>query len=492
METGRPSVVGLLLVLTVLAGLTCSARAAHDRAFLFPERRQAPDSGPFVPRCTTADGSDGLCTELRACPPLDHLLRLYKRNQADPFQRLRLRQETLKCHFTAAHDPRVCCKLSAIAPVTTKPQKPRLPRLQTAAPVVLDPVTPAPVTPVPQVPFVPPVTPVPDVILPPPATPVPDPILPPPETPAPVPTADPAVTPDPVVTPDPAVTPAAPVVPSKLPDESVCGMRTFLSRIFGGQTAEIGAWPWVVSIGYRVSGAREIRWQCGGTLITSHHVVTAAHCVTQLGTSEPLVVRLGELDFNTDPDCLPFNRSHCADRFRDIRIESTRPHELYKGRFGNALEHDIAVIRLARSAEPFTDFVRPVCLPVDLARLRGGADDTIGSRVFITGWGRSANSSESFTPELQEASIRIVAPERCENTYRRSLTAAFGSRLCAGEGTGVDTCRGDSGGPLMTHSPHGTHWYLVGVTSFGTHTCGIREAVYTRVRDYVEWIEKQL
>ena len=37
-----------------------------------------------------------------------------------------------------------------------------------------------------------------------------------------------------------------------------------------------------------VAGAKKLKWNCGAALITSHHVLTAAHCVTQLGSrTEP-------------------------------------------------------------------------------------------------------------------------------------------------------------------------------------------------------------
>jgi hypothetical protein len=45
-----------------------------------------------------------------------------------------------------------------------------------------------------------------------------------------------------------------------------------LNRVVGGQDSTDGEWPWVVSI--RKNGTHH----CAGSLLTSHWVVTAAHC----------------------------------------------------------------------------------------------------------------------------------------------------------------------------------------------------------------------
>lgn len=54
----------------------------------------------------------------------------------------------------------------------------------------------------------------------------------------------------------------------------------------------------------------------------------------------------------------------------------------------------------------------------------------------------------------------------------------------------IDTCKGDSGGPLMYFSPVRQRFELVGIISFGTG-CGDADhaGVYTRVSSYLDWIE---
>lgn len=64
---------------------------------------------------------------------------------------------------------------------------------------------------------------------------------------------------------------------------SECGTRAKLPRIIGGVEASLGRWPWQVSLYY------SNRHTCGGSIINSQWVVTAAHCVHKYASS----LRLG-------------------------------------------------------------------------------------------------------------------------------------------------------------------------------------------------------
>lgn len=61
------------------------------------------------------------------------------------------------------------------------------------------------------------------------------------------------------------------------PSQDQCGYSPIhRTRVVGGKNAAKGSWPWLALIGYKSKSA--ISYQCGGSLITKTHVLTAAHC----------------------------------------------------------------------------------------------------------------------------------------------------------------------------------------------------------------------
>lgn len=64
-------------------------------------------------------------------------------------------------------------------------------------------------------------------------------------------------------------------------------------RIIGGSDSEVGEFPHFASLGYLNTEKNEVTFDCGGALISSNFVITAAHCVPI--TRKPSFVRLGKV-----------------------------------------------------------------------------------------------------------------------------------------------------------------------------------------------------
>lgn len=93
-----------------------------------------------------------------------------------------------------------------------------------------------------------------------------------------------------------------------------------------------------------------------------------------------------------------------------------------------------------------------------------------------------------------KADITGKSNAECQANYDaiRGGVTITDKQFCAGM-AGVDSCRGDSGGPVISVESVGgqVYTYLAGIVSFGPTACGQGEAsgVYTKVAAYIPWIE---
>lgn len=96
----------------------------------------------------------------------------------------------------------------------------------------------------------------------------------------------------------------------------------------------------------------------------------------------------------------------------------------------------------------------------------------------------------SSTKKLR-VSVSYVNFTECQRIYSKINVNLTTTQICAGE-EGKDTCRGDSGGPLMVKDSE-NRWYAEGIVSFGL-ACGRKEwpAVYTNIPSYSNWIVNEL
>lgn len=265
-----------------------------------------------------------------------------------------------------------------------------------------------------------------------------------------------------------------------------CG-RDLSNRIVGGVATELDEFPWMVLLEYRKPKGNTTA--CGGVLISKRYVLTAAHCIT--GRSLPrdwrlTGVRLGEYNTATLRDCIPDGNDSevCADPVLTMEVEEQLAHEDYQPRVTGE-KHDIALLRLARDV-PFSNFVKPICLP---------SSPSLNQKFHVAGWGKTETKSESEV----KLKVGVVLADRqaCEDKYLAHNIKLGEGQICAGGETGKDSCRGDSGGPLMQQdrmSDGSLRWRSVGVVSFGPTPCGMSgwPGVYTKVYDYMPWILSKL
>jgi len=130
---------------------------------------------------------------------------------------------------------------------------------------------------------------------------------------------------------------------------------------------------------------------------------------------------------------------------------------------------------------PYSASVQPACLPAPDAAY------TSDLSCSVAGLGKLAPGLFGALPEqLQVGKVAFFTRDQCERFYgRRNITLGM---VCAGDDRfEVDTCDGDSGGPLACEV--GGVSVIMGVTSWG-QGCGRNDfpGVYTRVATYVEWI----
>ncbi|XP_045480379.1 venom serine protease Bi-VSP-like isoform X2 [Harmonia axyridis] len=243
----------------------------------------------------------------------------------------------------------------------------------------------------------------------------------------------------------------------------------------GGTKTLAHEFPHMAILGYGSENQKE--WKCGGSLITHQHILTAAHCLYSLDLGDVKYVRLGDLDI--------FNNTDWAEP-QDFNVKTIIQHPNYDR---SKLKHDIAILVLDRPVR-ITVFVKPACL------FPGGviADDKY---ITATGWGITEFAGQPSS-HLIEVRLRIVGNEDCRHQYRRySATGDIDDeiQICAGSADPekiIDTCEGDSGGPLQftSYTDGIKEYFIIGVTSFGK-ACGITRSagVYTRVSSHLPWIQ---
>ncbi|XP_047423899.1 elastase-1-like [Mugil cephalus] len=237
-------------------------------------------------------------------------------------------------------------------------------------------------------------------------------------------------------------------------------------RVIGGHDATPNTWKWQASLQYDSYNDGSFYHICGGSIVDSFHIMTAAHCILSMDASLYRVV-VGE-----------YNLYEYDGSEQFVRVETIVVHPGWTGDLGNG--NDIALLKLAN---PVYDngYVAIANLPYPEQMLPHGFT------CYITGWGLM-DYSGGVPAVLQVAPIAVVEHSVCSQpNWWGSL--ALRRMVCAG-GDGVTSgCQGDSGGPLSCFIDGA--WRVHGVVSYGPAGMCNQESkptVFTRVSYFQDWM----
>lgn len=303
--------------------------------------------------------------------------------------------------------------------------------------------------------------------------------------PVPVPPPEPLPVPQPPSMPAPSFDLTA-ESPNRPNDNDECGLAWGANPLVTrGAAAARGRWPWLVAL-FKKLGRRDqlgLNFECGATLVSRKHVITAAHCV-ELRRGRPvdaasLVVYLGKHDL----------LSYTEPGQQTAEVAAVRLHPDYS--HGAAYANDIALLALAEPVQ-LTRQIRPVCL------WDSGGTDTdslVGKIGAVPGWGK--DDSGAISNEIRVANMPIVSQETClrSNVFYHSFTS--NTTFCAGFRNGTSVCNGDSGGGLYIKEPHG-RWRIRGIVSVSMFSVNEQScdsynyAVFTDVAKFLPWLYDQV
>jgi len=257
-----------------------------------------------------------------------------------------------------------------------------------------------------------------------------------------------------------------------------------MPRIIGGSPADRNEYPYA-----QVSLQTSEGHSCGGSVVSSDILLTAAHCHPNPND----IVVVGSYD---DINNVIFTSIDS----KEFLIEEIVSHPSFEE---ETYGYDIMLVKVRGDMRPWTNPVR----------INEEAEiPTLSDTLITVGWGATSvdvldgvESVSSYPDALQEVNLTYIENTRCEQEFMKSSTEASSptmdfnlikdDMMCTYD-KGKTACYGDSGGPLLqirsTGKDPSQDTIQVGVISWSVDCSGNFPTVFHRTSFTFEWIRDMI
>ncbi|ELT90350.1 hypothetical protein CAPTEDRAFT_226718 [Capitella teleta] len=247
---------------------------------------------------------------------------------------------------------------------------------------------------------------------------------------------------------------------SPVPD---AGAPRAIDRIVGGWEVEPHEYPYQTTL---MTSTNSLF--CGGSIIGTTQVLTAAHCTA------------GRTPSNTFVGVGAHDRTQNDNYYVRHTVSVINQHPSYNP---TTISNDVSVLILTEAIEIVAQR-QAVCPPGKTAS--GNADGYEGDRLIVSGWGTQSEGG-SVANVLRAVDVLGYTLAGCRATSYPANWIEDGMNCAGVAAGGKDACQGDSGGPLVFQD--GSVFEQVGVVSWGQGCARVGyPGVYADTIYYLGWI----